>query len=138
MITKTKVLIYILRHNNSEVLVFSHRDFPEAETQVIGGTVDPGEDLVEALLREIYEESGLVFTPSDITKKLGETYYQRKDRPETNHRHYYSIEKNDLPDSWAHTVHSTGQDNGLVFEFFWMKTSVAIEALTGRMGELLP
>lgn len=136
--TKSKVLAYILRNNSTEVLVFTHRDYPEAETQVIGGTVDPGEDFVEALLREIFEESGLKLVEADIEKKLGETHYQRKDIPEINHRHYFLIRKNDLPDSWAHTVHSTGADNGMVFEFFWMKTEVAKVSLTGQMGELLP
>ncbi len=140
MKTKTKVLAYITRYHNSkkEVLVFLHRDFPEAELQVVGGTVDPGEDKIPALLREIFEEAGLTFTEKDITKKIGETYYQRKDRPEVNHRHYYLIEKNDLPDSWAHTVHSEGEDNGMVFHFFWMESAVARQKLTGKMGELLP
>ena len=137
---KNKVLAYIIRTKDfkTEVLVFTHRDYPEAETQVIGGTVDPGEDLIGALLREIFEESGLKLVKADIEKKLGETRYQRKDIPEINHRHYFLIHKNDLPDSWAHTVHSSGADNGMVFEFFWMKTQDAKVTLTGQMGELLP
>lgn len=90
---------------------------------IIGGTVDPGEDLIEALLREIKEESGLTF---------------RKDTPEINHRHYYAINSIDLPDSWAHTVHSNGADNGLIFDFFWMPCSDAKLVLTGNFGELLP
>lgn len=140
MKSKTKVLAYILRTNNeaSEVLVFDHRDFPEAGTQIIGGTVDPGEDLIEALLREIKEESGLEFKVTDIAKKLGETQYHRRDIPEINNRHYYLIYSFDLPDTWAHTVHSNGADNGLIFDFFWMPISLAKKELTGNFGELLP
>lgn len=140
MKSKTKVLSYILRTKNSstEVLVFDHRDYPEAGTQVIGGTVDPGEDLVEALLREILEESGLVFSSSDIKTRLGETTYQRRDIPEINFRHYYLIYSIDLPDTWAHTVHSNGADNGLVFDFFWLPIEKAKKVLTGNFGELLP
>jgi len=137
---KIKVLVYIFRNKDQgpELLVFDHRDFPQAGTQIIGGTVDPGEELIEALLREIFEESGLVFGPSDIERKLGETSYRRKDLPEINHRHYYAINSIDLPDSWAHTVHSNGADNGLIFDFFWMPCSDAKLLLTGNFGELLP
>ncbi|MFA6237465.1 MAG: NUDIX domain-containing protein [Bacteriovorax sp.] len=140
MKSKTKVLAYILRTNNdlSEVLVFDHRDNPSAGTQIIGGTVDPGEELIGALLREIREESGLVLGPSDIAKKLGETHYQRRDIPEINHRHYYLIYSKNLPDTWAHTVHSEGLDNGMVFDFFWLSIDQARKDLTGNFGELLP
>lgn len=140
MKTKVKVLAYILRTKNEidEVLVFDHRDFPEAGTQIIGGTVDPGEDLIGALLREIFEESGLQFSASDIIKKLGETQYQRRDIKELNHRHYFLIHSNNLSDTWAHTVHSDGQDNGMVFHFYWMTLSKAKEELTGNFGELIP
>lgn len=140
MKTKSKVLAYIFRTKNEipEILVFDHCDYPEAGTQIIGGTVDPGEELIEALLREIFEESGLVFRPSDIECKLGESSYHRKDLLEINHRHYYAINSIDLPDSWAHTVHSNGADNGLIFDFFWMPCSDAKMLLTGQFGELLP
>ncbi|MGZ3789785.1 MAG: NUDIX hydrolase [Bacteriovorax sp.] len=140
MKSKTKVLAYIFRTQNNiqEILVFSHRNFPEAGLQVAGGTVDPGEDLIGALLREIKEESGLSFTAHNIKRKLGETRYQRKDIAEINHRHYFEIDTEGLPDSWAHTVHSTGADNGLVFDYFWLEVFKARSELTGQMGELLP
>jgi len=137
---KTKVIAYIFRNKDKkkEILVFKHRDFPQAGLQVIGGTVDPGEDKIPALIREIYEEAGLIFSEYDNIKKIGETHYQRRDNGEINHRHYYIIEKNDLPNSWAHTVHSNGLDNGLVFEFFWMDIREAKLSLTGNFAELLP
>ncbi|MFG2125985.1 NUDIX domain-containing protein [Streptomyces sp. NPDC048710] len=42
-----------------ELLVFDHRDHPEAGTQVPAGGVDPGELLTDAVLREITEETGV-------------------------------------------------------------------------------
>lgn len=137
---KKKVLAYITRNHSGrdEVLVFLHRDHPEAGLQVPGGTVDPGEDLDEAILREIYEESGLLINKADIVKRLGETFYQRKDIPEINHRHYFLIRTKGLPETWAHTVHSSGADDGLVFLYSWMETTRAKDELTGQMGELLP
>jgi NADH pyrophosphatase NudC (nudix superfamily) len=58
---KNKVLAYITRHQNGlkQLLVFEHRDFPEAGVQVPPGTVEPGEPVESALFREVYEESGL-------------------------------------------------------------------------------
>lgn len=136
---KEKVLAYIIRERQEakELLVFLHRDYPEAGLQVPGGTVDPGEDYVEAIIREIEEESGLVIKPSEIMGMIGESFYKRKDIEEINHRHYFLIRKDDLPDSWTHTVHSSGADDGLLFDYFWMEIDRAKNELTGNMGELL-
>jgi 8-oxo-dGTP pyrophosphatase MutT (NUDIX family) len=136
---KTKVLSYIFRNTDEgqEVLVFIHRDLPEAGIQVVGGTVDAGEDLVEALIRELYEESGLRVLAHECSK-IGESVYYRQDFPEKNLRHYFEV-KISLPhEFWSHKVKSTGMDDGLVFEFFWMPTSLAKVQLVGKMGELLP
>lgn len=134
---KTKVLVYIYRETNQgfEILVFDHVDFPEAGTQITGGTVEAGEDLREALLREILEESGLVFHIVDV-HPVGKSVYFRKDREEKNIRHYYKIEGAHLADEWIHVVDSDGGDHGLRFRFYWMKSDEATLKLTGNMGEL--
>ena len=136
---KTKVISYIFRTNKDsirEVLVFLHRDFPEAGIQVVGGTVDAGEELVPALLRELAEESGLTALASDC-HFLGETTYYRKDIPEKNLRHYYEVKIGGLPDSWSHTVQSDGADNNMVFNFYWLSTEEAKRVLEGNFGECL-
>ncbi len=53
-IVKRKVLAYITREHNDqmELLVFKHRDHPEAGLQVPGGTVEDSELLIDALYRE--------------------------------------------------------------------------------------
>ncbi|MFZ4715820.1 MAG: NUDIX hydrolase [Bacteriovoracaceae bacterium] len=138
MLKKTKVLAYIHRDCNgiNEVLVFDHVDSPEAGTQVIGGTVEDGEDLREALLREIIEESGLVFHIVDV-HPVAQSTYHRKDITEVNFRHYYQIEGSHLEDHWIHTVDSQGEDNNLRFKFYWLDISCAQTQLTGSMGEHL-
>ncbi|MBC7429794.1 MAG: NUDIX domain-containing protein [Bacteriovorax sp.] len=135
---KAKVIAYIFRmkNNQKEILVFAHKDFPEAGIQVIGGSVEKGEAFAFALVREILEESGLIVQESDF-KKIGLTEYQRKDKLEINHRHYFEMISKDLPDSWTHIVVSDGEDNGLLFDFFWLSIHEAKEHLTGDFGELL-
>jgi 8-oxo-dGTP diphosphatase len=58
----TKVVAYITRDNPTgerELLVFEHRDFPEAGVQVPAGTVKDGEKPEDAVMREVAEEIGL-------------------------------------------------------------------------------
>lgn len=136
MIQKTKVIAYIFRKSGQEILVFDHESFPEAGTQVVGGTVEEGEDLKNALSREILEESGLVIAPHELVK-LGETTYKRLDREELNHRHYFTVSRDDLPEAWDHIVHSDGEDNEMVFNFFWISIPEAQKRLVGSFGELL-
>jgi len=134
---KLKVIAYIFRNNRSEVLVFDHRDIPEAGTQVVGGTVEANEDFKFALSREIKEESGLDILPGEMTR-IGETTYHRQDMPELNHRTYFEILSKGLPETWEHTVESSGLDNGMVFEFYWLPINEARDVLVGNFGELLP
>jgi len=135
---KAKVIAYIfrMRNNQKELLVFAHRDYPEAGLQVVGGTVEKGEGFGPALVREILEESGLSFLESDFSK-IGLTEYHRTDRLEVNHRHYFATMSKELPDKWTHIVSSDGSDNGLLFDFFWLPIHEAQEQLVGNFGELL-
>lgn len=66
--TCTKVLAYII-HNN-KLLVFKHRDDPEAGIQVPAGTVEQDEDIADALYREILEESGILQHELRLAKHL--------------------------------------------------------------------
>lgn len=138
MIHKQKVLAYFYRTSlqGKEVLVFDHQNMPEAGTQIIGGTVEENEDFVLALVREIKEEAGLTISKDDLVF-LAKTTYQRKDRAEINHRTYFKIDGSMLPDHWSHRVISDGEDNGLVFLFYWMPVDQTFEKLTGNFAECL-
>lgn len=120
-----KVLAYITREHagGRQVLVFDHRDQPEAGLQVPAGTVEPGEASVSALWREIEEEAGL--RPSDLrlVRKLAE-------HPEPawgNIRHIFHLEaRGVLPDTWRQTVGGTGEDRGFTFVYRWAGLDVIL------------
>lgn len=140
MRVKNKVICYFLRSNNEqlEVLVFDHRDQPEAGTQVIGGTVEEFESLEFSLIREVREEAGILISKKDLYY-LGHTTYQRKDREEVNERDYFLIYNPNfkLLDYFEHHVRSDGEDNGMVFCFYWISIKAACEQLTGNFHEKL-
>ena len=131
---RQRVLAYITRDTElgRELLVFEHRDFPDAGVQVPAGRLDPGEDLESGLLREIHEEAGL--TDVRIVRELPgfeEHYESRYD----NHG-FHLVPTADLPDEWEHVVHGDGDDAGLTFSYRWARIEPELE-LFGRTHPLL-
>jgi 8-oxo-dGTP pyrophosphatase MutT (NUDIX family) len=128
---KNKVLAYITRHQNGreQLLVFEHRDFPEAGVQVPAGTVEPDEPVESALLREVHEESGLAASDVRLVRKLAES-----EEVEWGHlRHIFHLALvNGKPDSWAHIVQGEGEDAGLVFDYYWVDLAADAPRLGGQ------
>ena len=121
MTVKQKVLALITREQarQAQVLVFDHRDFPDAGTQIPAGTVDGGETLEGALWREIHEEAGLT---TDQLRFVGLIASHR--HPDWGEagivEHIYHLTADHLPDAWSHTVHGQGEDIGFVFNYYWL------------------
>jgi len=135
-----KVAAYITC--NQQLLVFIEPDFPEAGVQVPSGTVDEGEPLDEAVLREASEETGL--SGLKIESYLGTRVYDM--RPINGnevdiHRHYYHvsypgpIEKNRWQ-NWEETP-SDGATEPILFELYWVDYPQGVPELSGRLGDLL-
>ena len=115
-----RVLAYVTREREGrrELLVFDHRDHPEAGTQVPAGRLEPDEDLEAGLLRELEEEAGLA--DARIIRKFA-TFGPRElphGRAYTNHA--YELESPGARDEWEHTVVGDGDDAGLVFRYRWV------------------
>jgi 8-oxo-dGTP pyrophosphatase MutT (NUDIX family) len=75
-----------------KLVVFTQTDFPRAGVQVPSGTVDDGEDLEKTVLREAYEETGLLNLKVEtflVDKK--QIFYPPDDDPVQIHRHYYHL-----------------------------------------------
>jgi ADP-ribose pyrophosphatase YjhB (NUDIX family) len=129
-----KVLAYITRRCLTEIqlLVFEQREPPEAGLQVPGGTVEPGEEVVTALWREITEESGL----TDLTLRgcLATALVDSEEGPER--RHVFHLEAPPgLPDTWRHTVSAGDDDQGMVFAYRWLRAPECAPLLVDGQGD---
>jgi 8-oxo-dGTP diphosphatase len=127
-----RVLAYVTRERDGrrELLVFDHRDHPDAGTQVPAGRLEPDEDLEAGLLRELEEEAGL--RDARIVRKFA-TFGPRElphGRAYTNHA--YELEAPGTPEAWEHTVVGDGDDAGLVFRYRWEPISGALRLWGGR------
>jgi 8-oxo-dGTP diphosphatase len=114
---RRRVLAYItrVRGGRTELLVFEHRDDPEAGVQVPAGRLEPGEELEAGLLREIEEETGL--TNARIVRELPDFEDHYRSRYE-NHAFQLVLDE-EAPDEWEHVVVGDGDDAGLTFQYRW-------------------
>jgi 8-oxo-dGTP pyrophosphatase MutT (NUDIX family) len=105
------VAVYVER--GTALLVFDHRDHPEAGTQVPAGGLEPGESLVTGAVREVLEETGLRLTEEPQLLGIHE-HLDGLGRPAKTHFLRASA-PSDAPDAWEHRVTGDGGDSDLVF-----------------------
>lgn len=118
---KSKVFAYILRENQGkdELLIFAHRDYPAAGLQVPAGTVEEGEELVAAVQREVWEESGL--DNFSEVQYLGNRDFIHEGRGEIHHRSFFVLDYiGESPQRYSFEVQGSGTDQGLVFNYSWI------------------
>lgn len=133
MKTKRKVLAYITRGQdpNLELLVFEHKNHPEAGLQVPGGTIEEDEMLIDALYREIAEETGIVKNDLSFIGKIHKYNFYPNGKQTAYERNFFHLNYEGTQQTWDHQVISDGQDNGLTFQFRWEP----IELLPKLAGE---
>ena len=133
--TIKKVVAYVTR--GDELLVFTHRDFPEAGVQVPAGTLEDGEILDAAVLREVHEETGLPLTAVRVMAYLGRRLWQAG--PYCHERHFYHIVLTaPAPDAWLHyELHAGTSEQPTAFSFYWVQHSDPCLHLAGGQGALL-
>jgi len=125
MITTQKAVPCVLKDLGStpRLLTFKHPP-PTNDFQIPKGTVEPGEAIEEALLRELYEESGI--DQARIVCKVqtfglvfpAGTYSFTETEQQFWHIYHLEVDRS-LPENWLHTVTGEGGDAGLQFDYFW-------------------
>jgi 8-oxo-dGTP pyrophosphatase MutT (NUDIX family) len=124
---RPRVFAYIIRKANDghELLVFRHRDFPEAGIQVPGGGIEPGEEPDAAVIREALEESGV----SDL-EILNHIPQQPQPEWGTLAYPYLLKTKLELPESWDfiadeyHSAEHRERGEKLVFSYQCMQLPI--------------
>jgi ADP-ribose pyrophosphatase YjhB (NUDIX family) len=112
---KIRVAAYVIRHRAvPELLVFDHVGMPQAGTQVPAGGVHPEEEAEQAVLREVFEETGL--RTVSVVRQLVVDIKPHPDTRQPRKTTYFHLHAPaTTADAWSHTVSGDGDDTGLTF-----------------------
>lgn len=119
---KRKVLAYITIGTEEEqrLLVFEQKGRPDAGLQVPGGTIEEDELLIDALYREVEEETGITRDLLQLEGKVSKTKYFPEDKNELIERNIFHLRYlGEVKEHWEHLIISDGADNGLIFSYHW-------------------
>ena len=122
------------------LLVFRQPDSPEAGVQVPGGTVEPGERLTAAVLRETREETGLDALVLRGYLGLREQDMRAWGAARVDRRHFYHLSlESRAPERWRHLEQhrSDGEPDPIAFELFWVRLPDAVPPMIAGMDALL-
>jgi 8-oxo-dGTP pyrophosphatase MutT (NUDIX family) len=122
------------------LLVFEHTHFPEAGIQVPGGTIEEGESIEEAVLREAIEETGL--EQLSIQSYLGISEFDLAEVGDTgiHQRHFFHLQySGSVQARWRHFEKnpSDGYPEPIEFEFYWVRFPDEVPDLIAGQGAFL-
>lgn len=123
LIRESKVTAFIMRNSGEsrEILAFRIRGSSHPYYRLPGGGIRERESPMEALYREIEEESGIRKPELAYLREMGRLeYYKPLIGKQVIMHDYLLSHDGDLPDSFAHTVRSSDKDNDLVFDYEWI------------------
>lgn len=136
---KEKVYAYIT--SADRLLVFKHRDYPEAGIQVPGGTLEAGEDPEQGVLREAREETGLAGLVLEGLLGVDEFDQAPYGVDEVQKRYFYHLRvEGEAPERFVHPelYRSDGEALPLAFEFWWAALPQEVPWLIAGHGRFLP
>jgi 8-oxo-dGTP pyrophosphatase MutT (NUDIX family) len=117
-----------IKQGKIQLLVFQH-PFAEAGIQIPKGTVNLNEDTRNAVIREIEEETGLRnFIVEDL---IAEDFWENDDGAIHN-RFFYKLKVNDVEDKWDYQPSGGGEEEGLIFHYFWISSECEVELIKGH------
>ena len=135
---REKVVAYIT--HGGKLLVFTHPHHSEAGFQVPAGTVEAGETIRSAVLREAREETGLGAPVLNASLGSCQRTSPRPCVPGRWRFHFYHLPlEADAPRRWRHfELHpSDGSTEPIEFELFWVEFSDGVPALVDPQGSFL-
>ena len=94
-IKKAYAYVTRVRDGKLQVLVFLHKDIPEAGIQIPKGTVKEEEDTYSAVIREVKEETGI--QKCEVEKLISADNWENADGAMHN-RYFYKIVCNEMAD----------------------------------------
>ena len=117
---KTRHRAYAYITSGSRLLLFTHPGAPDAGIQVPAGTIEPGENPRDAVMREAEEETGL--TALRYVRFLARDTMDMRfcGSDELQHRWFYHLSvEGPTEETWCHGEY--GEDGSLIhpFDFFW-------------------
>lgn len=117
-----------MREGEIQVLVFRHPN-AEAGIQIPKGTVKPNEDTYNAVVREIEEETGL--RNFKVDNLMAEDFWEYDDGTIHN-RFFYKITVATDLDEWDYHPTGGGDEEGLIFHYFWITSINDVELVRGH------
>lgn len=126
METNRKVLAYITKGTvpNVELLVFEFKNTDKEGMFVPGGTIEAGELIMDAMYREIEEETGIQSEELELVGKLNKTNHFPEDRDKAYERTFFQfMYKGEDREAWEHVGTGEGEDKGLVFDLRFIPLS---------------
>ena len=128
-----KVVLYVTSGRN--LLVIREPEFPDIGLQPPGGTIEAGEAIEAAALRELEEETGLAAERDQLAALGSETReFDFDGAHHTVDRHYFHVAiRGDVQERWTRwemTPSSGGPP--ILFELLWLSLDGPIELPYGR------
>ena len=136
---KDKVMAYITQ--GRRLLVSRHPNHPQAGIQVPGGSLESGESLETAILREVQEETGLTLLSAPRFLAWQWVDVSPYGKPELHRRCFFHLVcHQNTPPMWRHWEKhpSDGSTEPIPLDWYWVPAPGQIPELTAMMGGLLP
>lgn len=131
-----KVAVYAV--SDLGLLVFDEPDFPEVQSQVPGGTIEPGEAPQFAARREFEEETGITVPPLDFLGRETVLPDGAMAKVVVERHFFYGWIAEPLPDTWDHwEMDPSDGSDPVLYRYRWVSLGRARSELVPVLQSFL-